>query len=184
MPVPRPERRRLRAFLKRGGIIAYATESCYGLGCDPSNHRAVRRILRLKRRPQGKGLILVGAKLEQFRRYLAPIPASLTAQLAQWWPGPNTLLLPASARCPRILRGRHDKLAVRVSAHPDTVRLCHLLGMALVSTSANLAGKRALKSAAACTRAFGSHVLALPGRIGRYKRPSRIIDPASGDVYR
>jgi L-threonylcarbamoyladenylate synthase len=52
---PQPDIHRLRAYLKRGGIIAYATESCFGLGCDPANRRAVRRILRLKGRPQSKG---------------------------------------------------------------------------------------------------------------------------------
>jgi L-threonylcarbamoyladenylate synthase len=181
---PRPHRHRLRAFLKRGGVIAYATESCFGLGCDPANYRAVRRILQLKRRPRSKGLILVGADVEQLRRYLAPIPESLAARLGTWWPGPNTLLLPASTRCPRILRGRHKQLAVRVSAHAQTARLCSLLGMPLVSTSANQAGKRALKSATACRRAFGSSIRVLPGRIGRHKRPSRIIDPVSGAVFR
>jgi L-threonylcarbamoyladenylate synthase len=56
--------------------------------------------------------------------------------------------------------------------------------MALVSTSANRAGKRPLKTAAACRRAFGSRVWVLPGLIGRRKRPSRIIDPANGNVLR
>jgi L-threonylcarbamoyladenylate synthase len=181
---PLPDIRRLRLHLKRGGIIAYATESCYGLGCDPDNRHAVRRILRLKGRPQYKGLILVGAELAQFRRYLAPLPPALQARLDAWWPGPNTLLLPTSRHCPRDLRGRHAKLAVRVSAHRETARLCRALNMALVSTSANRAGRQALKTAAACRRAFGDQVLALPGRIGQRKRPSTIIDPGSGSVFR
>jgi len=184
LPTPRPDSRRLRAWLKRGGLIAYATESCFGLGCDPANRRAVRRILKLKGRPQSKGLILIGSSVEQFSRFLAPLPASLLAHLDEWWPGPITLLLPASKRCPRDLRGAHAKLAVRVTAHPQAAGLCHALGMALVSTSANRAGKRALKTASACRRVFGSRVWVLPGRIGQRKRPSRIIDPASGDIHR
>ena len=184
MPTPRPDSRRLRAWLKRGGLIAYATESCFGLGCDPANRRAVRRILKLKGRPQSKGLILIGSEVAQFRRFLQPLSASLLAHLDEWWPGPNTLLLPASKRCPRDLRGAHAKLAVRVTAHPQAAGLCHVLGMALVSTSANRAGKRALKTAAACRRAFGSRVWVLPGLVGRHKRPSRIIDPANGYVLR
>ncbi len=174
----------MRTYLKRGGLIAYATESCFGLGCDPANRRAVKRLLRLKGRPQSKGLILVGADVDQFKRYLQPLPTALAAQLDTWWPGPNTLLLPASRRCPRDLRGAHAKLAVRVTAHPQTARLCRALGMALVSTSANRAGQHALKTATACRRAFGEQIRALPGRIGRRKRPSRIFDPASGDIFR
>lgn len=179
-----PGIRRLRSYLKSGGVIAYATESCFGFGCDPANRRAVQRILKLKARPQRKGLILIAAEVGQFRRFLEPLPASLLARLEDWWPGPNTLLLPAAKRCPRDLRGGHDKLAVRVTAHRQAAGLCHALGMALVSTSANLAGKRALKTAAACRRAFGLRVRVLPGRIGWHKRPSRIIDPGSGEIHR
>lgn len=181
---PLPDLRRLRAWLLRGGVIAYATESCFGLGCDPRNARAVRRILALKGRPQAKGLILVGSDLRQFARFLAPVPASLARRLAEWWPGPNTLLLPVSRRCPHWLTGRHDKLAVRVTAHAETARLCHALDMALVSTSANRRGRRALKTAGACRRAFGHRVWVLPGRVGRRRTPSTILDPLSGTVLR
>jgi len=70
---PLPDIRRLRAWLRRGGVIAYATESCFGLGCDPRNARAVRRILALKGRPQAKGLILIGSEFRQFARFLVPV---------------------------------------------------------------------------------------------------------------
>jgi L-threonylcarbamoyladenylate synthase len=179
-----PNISRLRAFLRRGGVIAYATESCYGLGCDPANWRAVRRILQLKRRPRSKGLILVGAEPRQFKHYLAAIPDDLAARLGAWWPGPNTLLLPAAKHCPHWLTGRHDTLAVRVTAHAETARLCRALNMAMVSTSANRAGMRSIKDAKTCARTFGGQVLTLRGRIGRRKRPSRIIDPLSGATFR
>ncbi|NWG87474.1 MAG: L-threonylcarbamoyladenylate synthase [Hydrogenophilaceae bacterium] len=179
-----PDLARLRRHLQRGGVIAYATESCFGLGCDPRNRRAVRNILRLKGRPQGKGLILIGSEYRQFRRYLAPVDAVLAARFEDYWPGPYTLLLPTSKRCPKWLTGRHAKLAVRVTAHAETARLCRLLDMALVSTSANRSGRQALKTAAACRREFGGAVWVLPGRIGKRRRPSTIIDPSSGGVLR
>jgi L-threonylcarbamoyladenylate synthase len=144
----------------------------------------VQRILKLKGRPQSKGLILIGADIHQFKRYLAPIPDDLAARLAEWWPGPNTLLMPTSRRCPRWLTGRHATLAVRVTAHQQTARLCHALKMALVSTSANHAGQRPIKDAKTCVRIFGKQVWALPGRLGQRKRPSRIIDPYSGKTFR
>jgi len=181
---PLPNIRRVRAYLQRGGIIAYATESCFGLGCDPLNARAVRRLLWLKRRPRAKGLILIGSAVEQFRAFLAPLPSPLKARLAEWWPGPNTLLLPVSRRCPNWLKGRHNRLAVRVTAHPEAARLCHALDQALVSTSANRSGQNALKTYRACRQAFGKIVWVLPGRIGRRKRPSTIVDPYSGQIFR
>lgn len=181
---PQARVRRLRAHLGRGGLVAYATESCFGLGCDPRNRRAVERLLRLKGRPRRKGLILIGSGADQFRRYLAPMPEALQARLPEWWPGPVTLLLPVSRHCPVWLRGRHTKLAVRVTAHTGAARLCRRLGMALVSTSANRSGHKSLKTAAACRRAFGSQVLVLPGRIGARKRPSTILDPERAQVLR
>ncbi len=182
--VPLPDIRRLRIWLRRGGVIAYATESCFGLGCDPRNARAVQRILALKGRPRAQGLIMVGSEIGQFRSFLAPLPTDLLRRLPEWWPGPNTLLLPVSPRCPRWLTGHHEKLAVRLTAHPETRRVCHALNSALVSTSANRSGRRALKTAAACRKAFGRRVRVLPGRIGRRRHPSTILDPLSGAVLR
>lgn len=179
-----PDIRRLRAWLARGGVIAYATESCFGLGCDPRNARAVRLILALKGRPKARGLILVGSELSQFKRFLAPLPLAFSSRLSQWWPGPNTLLLPASRRCPRWLTGHHEKLAVRVTAHAETARLCRALNSALVSTSANRSGRRALKTAGACRRAFGARIWVLPGRSGGRRTPSTILDPVSGALLR
>jgi L-threonylcarbamoyladenylate synthase len=181
---PLPPIRRIRAYLRRGGVIAYPTESCYGLGCDPRNARAVGRILRLKGRPRAKGLILIGSDCHQFRAYLAPNPDEIARRFADWWPGPTTLLLPKGRRCPRWLTGRHEKMAVRVTAHPEAARLCHFLGMPLVSTSANLSGQRVLKTAIQCRRRFGAKILVIGGRVGRRKRPSTILDPYHGGVVR
>jgi L-threonylcarbamoyladenylate synthase len=165
-------------------VIAYPTESCYGLGCDPRNARAVARILRLKDRPRSKGLILIGSDCRQFHVYLAANPDSIARHFADWWPGPTTLLLPKGRRCPRWLTGKHEKMAVRVTAHLEAARLCHFLGMPLVSTSANRSGRRALKTAAECRRQFGAKVLVIEGRIGRRKLPSTILDPYNGGVVR
>ncbi len=177
-------RQRAQASLAAGGVLAYPTESCFGLGCHPASAHGLRRILALKRRPMHKGMIVVGASWAQLAPYVAPLSLAEQARLADYWPGPVTLLLPASRRVLPLLRGRHRKLAVRISAHPDTVRLCQLLGSALVSTSANRAGARALKSARACQRQFGPRVLTVPGRIGQRRQPSTIIDFETGRVLR
>ena len=175
--------RALRAFLKAGGVIAYPTESCYGLGCDPRNRAAVQHILRLKKRMQRKGLIVIAAHAQQLTRYVET-DALHAAGHSGHWPGPVSLLLPASKRCPVWLRGQHRTLAVRVTAHVQTAHLCAQLSMALVSTSANRAGAVALKTARACQRQFGHRVRVIPGKIGAARRPSTIIDFASGRVLR
>lgn len=174
---------RLRAHLQRGGVIAYPTESCYGLGCDPRNRRAVQKILRLKHRPWHKGLILVAANLAQVRHFIQPLTDAQRATLNNYWPGPYTFLLPASKRAPRLVIGKHTSLALRVSAHPLVARLTQAFGP-LVSTSANVAGAKALTRYAEVVRAFGAEAWVLPGRVGNRKTPSVIIDLPSGKKLR
>ncbi len=173
-----------RARLRHGGVIAYSTESCYGLGCRPLDVRAIRRVLAIKARPNHKGLIVIAADFEQIRHLVRPLSAAQRAELARYWPGPYTFLLPASRRVPPALRGRHDKIAVRVTAHGEAAALCRALGTALVSTSANRAGQKSLKTAQACRKAFKDKVLTLPGRIGKRRKPSTIIDLETGRVLR
>lgn len=175
---------RIRRHLKRGGVLAYPTESCYGLGCDPRNPAAVRLVLKLKKRSPSKGLILIAAHVRQLRPYLATLSPVLDQRMRARWPGPHTWLVPASARCPAVLRGAHDAVAVRVTAHRGAAALCRAARMALVSTSANLSGGKPAKSAGECRRLFGRRVLVIPGPLGARRRPSTIQDLVSGRILR
>lgn len=166
--------RRLAAHLRRGGLIAYPTESCYGLGCDPSNRTAVLRLLRLKQRPQGKGLILIASHYRQVARYLQPLNPAEQAKLQEGGTQATTYLMPAKPSCPRWLRGAHDTLAVRLTAHRQAAWLCHSLNSALVSTSANRSGQHPARTYAQCRSLFGHQVWVLPGRVGKRKKPSMI----------
>lgn len=175
---------RIRSHLRRGGVLAYPTESCYGLGCDPRKRQAVKRVLALKQRSQSKGLILIAANVQQLRPYLAKLTPELDTRMRARWPGPHTWLVPASRHCPPWLRGDHPTLAVRVTAHRGAAELCRLAGMALVSTSANLSGGKPARTRAECLRLFGRRALVLPGRIGTRRRPSTIQDLVSGKIIR
>jgi L-threonylcarbamoyladenylate synthase len=170
--------------LKRGGVIAYPTESCYGLGCDPYNPQALKRVLALKKRSAAKGVILIAADVRQLTPYLARLSPQLKNNMRAPWPGPHTWLVPASHDCPVFLRGAHDTIAVRVTAHPVAASLCRQAGMALVSTSANLSGGKPVKTPQACRRLFGRRVLVIPGRIGTRRRPSTIQHLVSGQIVR
>jgi L-threonylcarbamoyladenylate synthase len=176
--------RRIAAHLKRGGLIAYPTESCYGLGCDPDNRSAVQRLLRLKQRPQHKGLILIAASYRQVARYLQPLTPAQQQQLKTAGAQAITYLMPALHSTPRWLRGSHDTLAVRLTAHPFARNLCRSTGSALVSTSANRSGQRPAKTYAQCQRLFGRKVWVLPGHVGKRKNPSTISRWADGKIIR
>lgn len=168
-------------MLRRGGIVAYATESCFGLGCDPMNRAAVQRLLRLKQRHVNKGLIVLAATRAQLARYIDTCPP----QVARTWPGPRTWLLPARAGVPFWIKGRHTNIAVRVTAHRQAAALCRAAGMAIVSTSANRSGETPTRNYRETQRRLGACVdYVLPGRIGKLKRPTPITDAASGRVVR
>lgn len=176
--------RKLAAHLKRGGLIAYPTESCYGLGCDPCNRKAVQRILKLKQRPQRKGLILIASEYHQIARYIQPLTPNEQTKLQHDGAQAVTYLMPAKSSCPRWLRGEYATLAVRLTAHPFAKQLCRNAGSALVSTSANRSGKRPAKTFAECQRLFGEKVWVLRGKVGARKKPSVIRAWADGRILR
>jgi L-threonylcarbamoyladenylate synthase len=176
--------RQVKAHLAAGGIIAYATESCYGFGCDPFDFKAVRRLLQLKRRPQQKGLILIGANWRQLQPLMLSLPVELRMRAQAKWPGAHTWLMPVRTSVPRWLKGRHERIALRIPAHAGARSLCTQTNLQLVSTSANRSGSVSTISYRECIRKFGKSALVLPGRVGRQKRPSTIEDLLTGLVTR
>lgn len=171
--------------LHGGGIVAYPTEAVYGLGCDPADADAVARLLTLKGRDPAKGLILIAADVAALEPWIEPLGKALRKRVTATWPGPVTWLVPARHTAPSWLRGAHDTLAVRATAHPVAAALCRAFGGAVVSTSANRAGRPPARSALQVHRRFGNGVdYVLPGRAGPASRPTEIRDAASGRVVR
>ena len=167
--------------LKQGGLVAYASEYCFGLGCDPLNRDAVLRLLRIKRRPVHKGLIVLAADPAQLAPFVTGIPDPVRAS----WPGPHTWLLDPRAGVPAWITGSHPRVAVRVTAHAQAAALCNYAGMAIVSTSANVAGATPARSGREVQRRFGALIdCILDGRVGRARAPTPIRDAASGALIR
>ncbi len=172
-------------ILWEGGVVAYPTEACFGLGCDPKNHVAVERILAMKKRLSAKGLILVADRLEPILPYLAPCDTRLLEKMQEAGPIPVSWVCPAASDTPHWLKGTHHSIAVRIIRHPPAAELCRIAAMALVSTSANVAGQSPLKSAHAVATEFGPQVdLIIDAPIGEASRPSTVMDLLSGEVFR
>ena len=167
--------------LRQGGVVAYATEFCFGLGCDPTNRAAVLRLLRLKRRPVRKGLIVLAADVAQLAPYVMEFPAPVLAS----WPGPHTWLLRPKPTVPGWITGAHDRLAARVTAHRQAAALCRAAGMAIISTSANRAGEQPARSDRDVRRRFGHGVdYVLSGQVGDALAPTPIRDADTGKLLR
>jgi len=176
-----------RRHIDAGGIVAYPTESVWGLGCDPHSREAVERLLELKQRPVAMGLILIGASYVQLAPYIDTrmIDRAALDRVRRSWPGPNTWLLPASDAVPPWIRGRHASVALRVTAHPPAAGLCTAVGRAIVSTSANIHGQRPPRTALHLRAGLGRQVdYILPGSTGGAARPTRIRDAVSGRTLR
>ena len=180
--------RGLRRFLKQGGMVAYPTRAVFGLGCDPRHWGALRALLRLKRRPARKGMIVVADQQERLWPFMETGRADLRERCRARWPGPHTWLVPAHARLPGLLCGRSygggHRVALRHDNYPPLANLCHRIGMALVSTSANRSGQRPLTTTRACRQRFGERVRVIPGRCQRHSRPSTVADLLSGSIVR
>jgi len=168
-------------IIQKGGVVAYATEYCFGLGCDPMNRAAVLRLLRIKRRPVRKGLILIAADIDQLAPYVDEIPAAVLAT----WPGPHTWLLEPRDGVPGWITGEHPRIALRVTTHPQAAALCKAVGTAIVSTSANRAGAEPTRSFRDTVRRFRGQVdYILPGRVGDSRAPTPIRDAITGELIR
>jgi len=142
-------------------------------------------LLAAKRRDPDKGLILVADSSASLLPFLAPGSNAELEQAKATWPGPTTWLLPANPALPWWLRGAHETIAVRVSAHPVTSALCRAYGGPLVSSSANRSGHAAARhawQARAQLRPWLDMVLA--GDLQTPGQPSVIKDVATGATLR
>lgn len=183
LPSPHDLQQVVRA-LRAGAVIAYPTEAVWGLGCDPFDEAAVRHLFAMKQRSEAKGLILIAADVAQVESWLSALTPAQKEAVFATWPGPYTWVVPAPT-APAWLRGDHDSLAVRVSAHPGVQALCRAWGGPLVSTSANKSGQPPVRDEQELQSQFGAELGGiLPGRLGGDPKPSEIRDAVSGAVLR
>ncbi len=179
--------RKAARVMHGGGVIAYPTEAVYGLGCDPFDGRAVRRVLASKVRDANKGLILIAADVAQLHALLAEDEVhALSAHAAQLdGDRATTWVVKKKHSVPDWLSGGRDTIAVRVTTHGLARDLCLAFGGPIVSTSANLSGKRPARRVVDVARRLGGRIdWCVGGRVGNDPRPSRIIDLSSGRMLR
>ncbi len=171
--------------IEAGGVIAYPTETVFGLGCNPLDYAAVERILELKQRPIEKGLILVAANLEQLMPYIHLDSEEQRHTLQQPTATPTTWVVPTNPTTPYWLSGQHDSLAVRISQHPLVQALCLQLNSPIVSTSANPAGLTPAHNALTVRRYFADALdYIMTAHTDKHAQPSRIIDLRTNTTVR
>ena len=165
------------AVLQRGGVVAYPTDTVYGLAVDAMNPEAVARLYGVKRRPQEKALPLVISGLEQLSQLVAPPSCTARRMMDAFWPGPLTLLMPPHEQVPPHLLGRSRRIGIRWPQAGLSQQLALGLGRAVTATSANLSGAPAALSASEIITQLASTVdLVLDGGVVQSPEVSTILD--------
>ena len=127
--------------LRAGGLVAFPTETVYGLGADARDPAALRRVYALKGRPASHPLILHLADAAALPQWVAAVPPAAATLAARFWPGPLTLVLPRAPGVPDELTGGQDSVAVRVPSHPVAQALLKAFGGGIAAPSANRYGR-------------------------------------------
>jgi L-threonylcarbamoyladenylate synthase len=133
--------RQAAEIMAAGGVVAFPTETLYGLGADATDTRSVERVFALKGRDRAVAIPLIAADRAQVITWVAPLDATAARLADHFWPGPLTLVLPAGDQLPRSLLAGGTTVAVRVSAHPVAAALARALGRPITATSANRSGQ-------------------------------------------
>jgi L-threonylcarbamoyladenylate synthase len=129
------------ALLNAGELVAFPTETVYGLGADAENPRAVARIFAAKGRPASHPLIVHFSNFAAARAWTADVPAAAERLADAFWPGPLTLVLPRAAQVPDAVTGGQDTVALRAPAHPVARALLAAFGRGIAAPSANRYGR-------------------------------------------
>jgi L-threonylcarbamoyladenylate synthase len=168
------------AILRRGGTVAFPTETVYGLGANALNEQALAAIFAAKQRPSWDPLIVHICDEQMLGDVVSQVPASAKRLMQAFWPGPLTLLLPRSSAVPDVVTAGRELVGVRMPAHPVALELIRRAGVPIAAPSANLFGHTSPTT--------GQHVLDdLDGRIDavldagptEFGLESTLLDPAT-----
>ncbi len=146
---------RAAQIILRGGVVAFPTETFYGLGADTLNETALRKIFAMKGRAEDKPLLLLIAEMAWVPRLVRRIPPGAERLMEQFWPGPLTLVFEASSELSPFLTGASGKVGLRVSSHAAALALTRAAGRAITATSANLSGEPSASLPAEVLRSLG-----------------------------
>jgi len=135
-----PDVRRAAEILRAGGLVAFPTETVYGLGADASSAAAVARLYAVKSRPADHPVIVHFADTAPAFEWAREVPAGAQALAARYWPGPLTMILKRSVKAQDFVTGGQDSVGLRLPSHPVAQQLLRKFGAGVAAPSANLFG--------------------------------------------
>jgi L-threonylcarbamoyladenylate synthase len=175
------EVRRAVEILRRGGLVAFPTETVYGLGADASNAQAIKRLYEVKGRPTEHPVIVHFASADEAFRWAREVPEGAKALARRFWPGPLTLILKRSGLARDFVTGGQDNVGLRVPSHPVAHEMLKTFGKGVAAPSANRFGRVSPTSATHVREDLGEEVdLVLEGGPSEVGIESTIVDFSGG----
>jgi L-threonylcarbamoyladenylate synthase len=171
--------REAAAMIREGLVVAYPTDTLYGLAVDPRNAEAVRRLYDLKGRAESSALTLIAADAGQAQA-AGQMTAAAARLASRWWPGPLTIVVPARATLAREVLAGGTTVGIRVPDHAVAIALARESGFCVTATSANRSGATAASTAAA--DALPDVDAIVDGGPSRGGLPSTMVNAADGEV--
>jgi len=143
--------------MQEGGIIAYPTDTHYGIGCDLFNIKSIRRLYAMKRLDEKRALSIICRDLKDISTYA--VLSDFSFDIVKWYlPGPFTFVLKARKIIPKLLMTDRKEVGVRIPAHPVPVGIAHLMGRPVINTSARVGSEEVMTDPRVIEKTFGSGI--------------------------
>ncbi len=146
------------SVLSQGGVVAFPTETYYGLAVDPFNQSALLKLYKVKGRPKNKAILLLIEKIEQLNELTLSIPDIYLPLINKYWPGPLTLIFPAAKNIDPLLTGGSGTIGIRISSHNVAQDICKAWRNPITATSANISGNLPAKTSKEVYEIFGDSI--------------------------
>lgn len=167
--------------LKNNQVVAYPTETVYGLAVNPFSEEAVENLFNVKGRDENKPVLLVIGDLEQLDEIVISVSDKAKRYIDKFWPGPLSLVLPVGQTIPKRLTAGKEKISVRWTSHPVAQKLALEFGHAITSTSANRSGEPPAKSISELPDGIS---IVIEDKFPVKSEVSTVFDPDTGEVFR
>ena len=164
-------------MLLSGGVVAFPTETFYGLAVDIRNDAAIRRLFSVKQRSANRPVLILIDAVDALDPYVDHIPSVARRLMNQFWPGGLTLVFKAGPGVSSLLTGDTRKIGIRISSHPVATGLARAIGGPISGTSANISGRQACRSAGGVLKSLGQDIdLILDGGRTAGEAGSTVLD--------
>jgi L-threonylcarbamoyladenylate synthase len=168
---------KIKRVLNLGGVIAFPTDTFYGLGANPFHKKAIARIFNIKQRPEGKPILVLIDAIHQVNILALEVNPNAKVLIEKLWPGPLTLLFPAHPHLPPLLTGNTGKIGIRQPGNEQVRKLLAGIGYPITATSANVSGSANAATAEEVQETLGSQVdLIIDGGPAVSEKESTVLD--------